>query len=301
MMQDPQNEWTEVRPTPIANIVGYEFDSHLVGDRLAITLAMPPLYEATTEPVPTLYVLDPSITFPQVVSQSRALGALSFGYFPRTLVVGIGYPPAPPAHTVARRYRDLSPTDSPPLRTAEMGATASLGLGGGPQFLRSLVEEVIPGIEARYRVHPADRTLIGMSLGGLFGLYVLFHQPETFTRYLLVSPSIYWDHAICFSYEEAWAKEHTDLAARVFCAVGELEEVPDRYWPPPPNMTDEEVHEKVRLARTVSSLQELTGRLGSRGYASLTLESVVFPDEHHLTVFPAALSRGLMRLFVGTV
>jgi hypothetical protein len=57
--------------------------------------------------------------------------------------------------------------------------------------------------------------------------------------------------------------------------------------------------EVMRKARMVSNLQELTNRLSSRGYPSLTLDSVVFPDEHHLTVFPAALSRGLVRLFVG--
>jgi predicted alpha/beta superfamily hydrolase len=162
--------------------------------------------------------------------------------------------------------------------------------------LRCLVEEIIPGIEARYRVHPTDRTLIGGSLSGLFGLYVLFHRPETFARYLLVSPSMYWDNAICLSYEETWAEQHTDLPARVFCAVGELEEVSGRQWPP--NMMTDEAMQKARM---VSNLQELVGRLSSRGYPSLTVESVVFPDEHHLTVFPAALSRGLMRLFTGPV
>lgn len=295
MTQGPQHEWTETRPTPIANIVGYEFDSKLVGDRFAITVATPPLYEATTEPVPTLYVLDQSLNLPQVVGQSRALGALSFGHFPQTLVVGIGYPPAPPAQNVARRHRDLTPTVAPFLPgTPGVVAEASLGLGGGAQFLRCLVEEIIPGIEARYRVHPTDRTLIGISAGGLFGLYVLFHQPQTFARYLLVSPAIFWDEAICFSYEESWARQHTDLPARVFCAVGELEEVLDRRWPP-----ELETEEGLPVARMVSYLKELTDRLGSRGYASLALESVVFPDEHHITVFPAALSRGLVRIFTG--
>jgi predicted alpha/beta superfamily hydrolase len=294
--QSTQNKWTEARPTPIANIVGYEFDSQLVGDRFAITVATPPLYEATTEPVPTLYVLDQSLTLTQVVGQSRALGAVSFGHFPQTLVVGIGYPLAPPAHNVARRNRDLTPTTASFLPGIPgMITNVSLGLGGGPRFLRCLIEEVIPGIEARYRVHPTDRTLIGVSLSGLFGLSVLSHRPETFARYLLISPPIWWDNAICFSYEETWAKEHTDLPARVFCAVGELEEVPDRQWPP-----ELGTEETMRLARTVSNLQELTGHLSSRGYPSLTVESVVFPDEHHITVFPAALSRGLVRLFTGT-
>jgi predicted alpha/beta superfamily hydrolase len=295
MTQTPQNEWTEGRPVPVANFAGYEFDSQLVGDRLAITVATPPMYEMTTELVPTLYVLDQTITFNIVASCIRAFALFSSGHFPQPLVVGVGYPLAPLTQNIARRNRDLTPTAAPfPAVEPVMVADTSLGVGGGPQFLQCLIEEVIPGIQARYRVHPIDRTLIGWSLSGLFGLYTLFHRPETFTRYLLVSPSIFWDEAICFSYEETWAKQHTDLAAQVFCAVGETEENPHMSWPSP---STKEMEEMLRSARMVSDLEKLTHRLGNRGYPNLKVESVVFPDEHHVTVFPAALSRGLVRLF----
>jgi predicted alpha/beta superfamily hydrolase len=295
--QGTHNEWTEGRPVPVANFAGYEFDSQLVGDRFSITVATPPMYEMTTEPVPTLYVLDQTVTFNTVASCCRAFALFSSGHFPQPLVVGVGYPLAPLMQNIARRNRDLTPTAAPiPPEMPAMITDSSLGLGGGPQFLQCLAEEVIPGIEARYRVHPTDRTLIGWSLSGLFGLYTLFHRPETFARYLLVSPAIWWDEAICFSYEEAWAKQHTDLAAQVFCAVGETEENPDRSWPPP---SDKAMEEALRRTHMVSDLEKLTNRLSSRDYPNLKVESVVFPDEHHLTVFPAALSRGLVRLFVG--
>ncbi len=295
MTQGPQNEWAEGRPLPVANLTGYEFDSQFVGDRFAITVATPPMYEMTTEPLPTLYVLDQTVTFTIVAGCTRTFALFASGYFPQLLVVGVGYPLAPLTHNVARRNRDLTPTAAPfPAVEPAMVADTSLGVGGGPRFLQCLIEEVIPGIQARYRVHPTDRTLIGWSLSGLFGLYTLFHRPETFKRYLLVSPSIFWDEAICFSYEEAWAKQHTDLAAQVFCAVGETEESPDRNWPPPSSRAMEEM---LRSARMVSDLEKLTNRLGMRGYPNLKLESVVFPDEHHLTVFPAAVSRGVVRLF----
>lgn len=297
MTQTPHNEWTEGRPIPTANFAGYEFDSQLVGDRLAITVATPPMYEMTAEPLPTLYVLDQTITFNIVASCTRAFVLFSSGHFPQPLVVGVGYPLAPLTQNIARRNRDLTPTVAPfPAVEPAMVADTSLGVGGGPLFLQCLIEEVIPGIQARYRVHPTDRTLIGWSLSGLFGFYTLFHRPETFTRYLLVSPSIFWDEAICFSYEEAWAKQHTDLAAQVFCAVGETEENPHRSWPPPSTKAMEEL---LRSARMVSDLEKLTHRLSNRGYPNLKVESVVFPDEHHVTVFPAAVSRGLVWLFGG--
>ena len=47
----------------------------------------------------------------------------------------------------------------------------------------------------------------------------------------------------------------------------------------------------------VEDLEALAGRLESRGYPSLILETLVFPDETHNSVFPAALTRGLLWLF----
>jgi hypothetical protein len=40
-------------------------------------------------------------------------------------------------------------------------------------------------------------------------------------------------------------------------------------------------------------------RLRSRHYPSLDLTHHVFEDEHHVTVFPAAVTRGLVKLYGG--
>lgn len=276
--------WVERQPQQA--LVTYEFDSRCVGDRLVVSVSLPLV--ASGDPMPTLYVLDPVPLFGTVVGSARTLEMWSSGHFPPTVIVGVGYP-ATDARTVATlRRRDQTPTDTPfpdapPKRNAGQAAA----------FLRCLREEVIPEIEARYPVHPTDRTLVGWSFGGLFGLYTLFHHPETFARYLLVSPSIWYSGAVSFEYEARWAEQHADLAARVFLAVGEREEVPEHYWPP-----DTASVELLRLARMVSNTRAMASRLGSRGYPSLTVESVVFPEEYHPSVIPAAVSRGLMSFFV---
>ena len=62
------------------------------------------------------------------------------------------------------------------------------------------------------------------SLGGLFGLYTLFNQPDTFNRYIVGSPSIWWgDRAIMKDAEEFVASEKAP-DAKVFMSVGALEE-----------------------------------------------------------------------------
>jgi predicted alpha/beta superfamily hydrolase len=276
----------------VSDATVYEFDSLCVGDRLAITVSAPlSTATAATEPVPTLYVLDPVPLLGTVEGTARTLAMWSSGRFPPTVIVGVGYPSPDPPDIISRRRRDLTPTEVPLPPTVP--EPAAHGRGKAAAFLRSLREEVIPGIEARYRVHPTDRTLIGWSLGGLFGLYALFHQPESFARYLLVSPSIWWGDTISFDYEQRWAERHTDLEAKVFLAAGEREQLPGRHWPP--EMVSEEMW---RRAQVITNLHEMEARLVGRSYPSLTLECVVFADEHHPTVVPAAVSRGLMSLFV---
>ena len=50
--------------------------------------------------------------------------------------------------------------------------------------------EIIPFVEARYRVDTSYRVLGGSSLGGLFALYVLFTEPALFTAYIAPSPAM---------------------------------------------------------------------------------------------------------------
>ena len=49
-------------------------------------------------------------------------------------------------------------------------------------------------IETDYRADPADRTLLGHSLGANFALYTLFRQPDTFQRCVVASFDPLLDH-----------------------------------------------------------------------------------------------------------
>ncbi|MGH2614930.1 MAG: alpha/beta hydrolase [Thermomicrobiales bacterium] len=288
MTAEHDDNWVQSEPAPDRTV--YQIDSPLVGDRLEIT-AVPPLgYDAATDPVPVLFALDPFLTLDMVVGFSRLLGTLSFGHVPPALVVGVGYPTCDLGEFMGRRARDFTPTPGP--FPPEIPIQPPYGLGGAPALLRCLTEEVVPGIAARYRVHPTDRTLIGYSLGGLFGLYTLFHQPKAFSRYLLVSPSTWWDDGVVFDFEQTWTEGHRDLPTRVFMSVGE--EQPGRGW------RNEMMPDEALLAfQMVARLRDLAQRLESRNDPGLALHSVVFPNEQHITTFPAALGRGLVWLFAG--
>jgi hypothetical protein len=104
---------------------------------------------------------------------------------------------------------------------------------------------------------------------------------------------MWWDQEIIFSDEQLWAENHTDLPARVFLAAGEGEESGGQGW------LNENIPDQVLYAfRQAQNLRRLAAVLESRHYPSFSVDHAVFPDEYHLTVFPAALARGLRTLFI---
>lgn len=125
---------------------------------------------------------------------------------------------------------------------------------------------------------------MGHSFGGLFALYAQLKAPETFNRYVISSPSIWWDPEAIFKCEEQFASEHIDLPAKVFISAGTLEEsmqVPVRGVP----------------ARFVTHVQAITDKLQSRNYRNLSLTQHVFEEESHVSGPPGAFSRGLRVVF----
>jgi predicted alpha/beta superfamily hydrolase len=124
-----------------------------------------------------------------------------------------------------------------------------------------------------------DRTIAGASYGGLFPLYVLFHAPQTFNRYIAVSPALWWNERVIFEHEETFAGESADLPVKLFLSVGGLEEG------------------QYPVSKMVSNLREFHNRLEDRTYTGLDMEMVIFEYETHHSVIPGAFSKGLRTVF----
>jgi hypothetical protein len=58
-------------------------------------------------------------------------------------------------------------------------------------------------------------------------LYALFHEPETFNRYVFTSPALGWDNEILYTYNKNYAGKKKELPVKVFMGIGEYENVPD--------------------------------------------------------------------------
>lgn len=81
------------------------------------------------------------------------------------------------------RGRDFSPTKIP---------EDSLS-GGADRFYDFLTKEVVPYIESKYPVKK-QRTLVGSSFSGLFGVYAFEKDPAFFQSFVTSDPSLFYDN-----------------------------------------------------------------------------------------------------------
>jgi uncharacterized protein len=277
--------WKEV-PKPASGAT-YHVAAPSIGDTLEISVVEPfPGAALLGRKFPTLYVLDPSATLDIVAGTKRLFDIFSGGALPLTYIVGIGY--ADP-DIGGRRFRDFTPTEAP--FPDGIAPALPFGLGGASRYLAFIRNEIIPHLESILPLAPEERALLGYSLSGLFAAHALFESPDTFDRYLIISPSLWWDRASIFKTEEAWAQANTDLRAKVFLVAGDAEERPGGDWRN--NLPDE----VVLPLKPVSYLRELGERLAGRNYPGLRVKTAFIPGGRHITVFPAAAGLGLVELF----
>ncbi|SEW42707.1 alpha/beta hydrolase-fold protein [Chitinophaga arvensicola] len=81
------------------------------------------------------------------------------------------------------------------MRDRDFTPTATGGVSGGAdQFLQFIKKELMPHMQQQYKAGASGHTLYGGSLGGLFVMYVFLTDPDLFTSYIAIDPSLWWDH-----------------------------------------------------------------------------------------------------------
>lgn len=238
-------------------------------------IGLPRSYEKSDYSYPVVYMLDADYSFPVVrgivdhLSDRDDLQEL--------ILVGISYPDGIEGDGWLRRYRinrtrDYTPTSS------------SIGYPDGVQdfsgyaddFIAFLRTSVVPFIDDEYRTIEGDRTIIGHSYGGLFSLYVTLNDPRLFSRTISVSPSIWYADRFLFDYEQSRREEIRDFSMRIFLSAGSKES--KGWW---------------KMTGNVESFSVLL----SQEYPNANVKYKIFNGESHNTIFPVAITEGLLGVF----
>ncbi len=159
-----------------------EIRSKALSEARTLNIYLPEGYsDKDTASYPVIYLLDGSADEDFI----HVAGLVQFCTFPwvnrlpKSIVVGI-------ANTA--RVRDMTfPTT---IKEEKEKFPAS---GGSAKFISFIADELQPYISKRYRTN-GQKTIIGESLAGLLAVEMLFKRPTLFDKYIIISPSLWWDN-----------------------------------------------------------------------------------------------------------
>jgi uncharacterized protein len=243
-----------------------------------IFVALPDSYSKNPDMrYPVVYVLDGNALFGMATETARIFNMLKT--IRDIIIVGIGYPVDTFLATAGFRTRDMSPTKvngwyESVFKPYHLGAPEGAGTGGAYNFIQFIREKLMPLIDKTYRTIPGDNGILGHSFGGLFGLYALFSQPDTFNRYIIGSAAIEWDNYMLLALAKEFITPTLENPINVFISVGGNED-----------------------SGTVSDMQRLVEILQEIHSDKLKLTAYIFEGEIHESVIPAHISRGLRMVF----
>jgi len=255
----------------------YEMSSEYVRDTLTIRVALPASYDFSPQRYPVLYVLDGDASFGLATTAMAYinLGA-NFGMgknIPEMIVVSIGYERGA-IPWLLTRVRDLTPTPDPTFNYNNPNFVVPAS-GQAEQFYQFMRQELMPALQAQYRIDPALNVLATHSMGGVFAAYTMFHAEPVFQKILMACPFVGWDNKVIFKTEEKYARQHKQLKADVFLAITGSEPTP--FY--------------------IAEVNEFYETLLKRNYQDFHCTLVDYPDHNHFSVWAKTFIDGLIYLF----
>lgn len=285
---------TAIHPEPatIAGSVQFDYPSTATGRTYRIFVAKP-LAPPSAAGYPVIFLIDADMTFGPAASRSL-LGEFGADLRP-ALMVGITYATSDRIEPMKVRTVDLTPTPGSPEDLKNLIETKPTVYGGAERFYRFITQELRPALSTIAPTDPADQTLHGHSLGGLFTLHILFTHPEAFRNFVASSPSIWWDHRAVLKNEAAFSEAVNAgrVSPRVLILAAAYEQTVPK-GPVPAPYTPESLAKAMAEARMVDNARELGQRLSAlKGVPPYEASFHLFEGESHTTVVPASVSRAI--------
>ena len=272
---------SQVHPYILANTEVRDIHATALNRDYQILVSLPVDYAAHPQrSYPVLFVTDADYAFPLIRSIAKRVGDHGEA-LQDFILVGLSYAKGDtPRYS---RNRDYTPTANGPNGPENVSDVPGRPFiyGQGTAYQAFVKNEVFPLVAKTYRADMSRKIYAGHSYGGLFGMDVLFSDPEMFDAYIIGSPSPQYDHHYLARLEQTYAAGHKDLKARVFIATGGFE-------------TTGPSKRNYKALDLIGETHALAQAMASRHYPHLSVESHVIADEDHLTVFPDIITRGLV-------
>ncbi|MEH3112601.1 alpha/beta hydrolase [Pedobacter terrae] len=245
-----------------------EIQSKVLAEKRILNIYLPEGYQQSdTINYPVIYLLDGSADEDFV----HIVGLVQFNSFewvnqlPKSIVVGIA--------TVDRKRDFTFPTSI--ARDQKSYPTT----GHSDHFISFIEKELEPYIQSKYKTNN-NKTIIGQSLGGLLAAEILIKKPTLFNRYIIISPSIWWDNGSLLKEESKISDGNFNQHIKVYIAVGKE------------GLTPTEI---PRVMEVDANL--LTEKIKSYKSKNVKVYFDFLPQENHATIMHQAVSNAFKFLY----
>jgi predicted alpha/beta superfamily hydrolase len=245
-----------------------KIQSKVLGEERTLNIYLPEGYNKNdTTRYAVTYLLDGSADedFIHIVGLYQFYSFEWINRVPKTIIVGIA--------TVDRRRDFTYPT------TIEKDKKKYPTTGHSDKFIAFIEKELQPFIENRYKVN-ASKTIIGESLGGLLATEILLKKPALFNKYIIVSPSIWWDNGSLLSLQSPVLLEGYTHKTDVYVGVGKE------------GLTSTEM---PRVMEVDANL--LADKIKSTKSKAVSVYFDYLPEENHATIMHQAVNNALKQLY----
>jgi predicted alpha/beta superfamily hydrolase len=205
--QNNKSKTTETAKPFVLGVID-EIQSKELGENRILNIYLPEGYNPKdAEKYPVIYLLDGSANEDFI----HISGLVQFNSFewinqvPKSIVVGIA--------TVDRK-RDFTFAT-----TLEKDKKRYPTTGHSDKFIAFIEKELQPFIDKKYKT-TESKMIIGQSLGGLLSSEILLKKPSLFNKYVIVSPSIWWDNGSILNIDSQILQENFKQPTEIYIAVG---------------------------------------------------------------------------------
>lgn len=185
-----------------------EIQSAELAEKRILNIYLPDGYSPNdSTKYPVIYLLDGSADEDFI----HVVGLIQFNNFPwiarvpKSIVVGIAN---------VDRKRDFTYST-----TIEKDKKQFPTTGHSDKFIAFLENELQPFIEGKYKTSD-EKTIIGQSLGGLLATEILLKKTTLFNKYIIISPSIWWDNGSLLEQKSDLLQESFFPETSIYIGVG---------------------------------------------------------------------------------
>ena len=245
-----------------------EIQSKELAENRVLNIYLPEGYQKEdTTKYPVIYLLDGSADedFIHIVGLVQYTSFEWIKLVPKSIVVGIA--------TVDRKRDFTFPT------TIQEDKKAYPTAGNSDKFISFIEKELQPYIQTKYNTNN-EKTIIGQSLGGLLASEILFKKPTLFNKYIIISPSLWWDNGSLLQANSIMLADDFKVKTDIYIGVGKE------------GLTPTEI---PRVMEVDANL--LTEKINETKSKTVKVYFDYLPQENHATILHQAVSNAFRLLY----